>query len=221
MNTIKKNHFARMQKITAITLCVVFFMVSGCGKQKNEFSDNEEFFYYYFGEKIFLKQVKDKIYLNLSPYISEEQYQELIRKDASLRQIQSFPVWRGGDPYFFAALETKDGNQIPLTIIDSFNKREEVVSVEYMYLYNGHLQGLTNKFVIKLKETTTYAQLHELAEQYHCTIGEENLYVKNQFPLYVCKNSNLNAMLTANLFQESGLFEFAAPSFALSSIPCI
>lgn len=51
-----------------------------------------------------------------------------------------------------------------------------------------------------------------MAKKYGCTIDKENEFVKNQFKLYVQKTFGLNALQTANLFYETGLFEFSEPN---------
>ena len=75
--------------------------------------------------------------------------------------------------------------------------------------------ALTDEFVVLLKGITSYAQLLELAKQNNSRVGDENQFVKNQFKLYVCKTSKLNAMQMANLFWETELFEFSEPNLIL------
>ena len=180
--------------------------------------EEEVFFYYCFDEKIFLKQRKDLIYIKFPQDVDTEHLRTLINSDASL--LPTSYVYLDKSPLRYAVLESKDGKQIPVATIDSFKKREEVVSVSYMYYIQGgwQLLAVTDDFSVKLKETTTYEQLNKLAEQYHCTIGEENRYVKNQFMMYVPKTSRLDAMQIANLFQETGLFEFAAPNMIVFNL---
>jgi len=197
-------------KHAAIVLVLAGSFAS-CGK-KVESEESETFYYYHFDEKIFLKQVNDKICFRFTLDACEEYLLALISSDASLRTIPSF-FFLDREPRL-AALESKNGRQISLATVESFKKREKIVSVEYMYLNDYKaLVGLNDRITVKLKETISYEQLQEMAEQNHCTIGEENLYVKNQFTLYVCKTSNSNAMQTANMFYETGLFEWSSPIF--------
>ena len=100
---------------------------------------------------------------------------------------------------YYVILEAKEGKQISLTAIESFKVRTEIVTASYLYQYNETLQGLTNRFVVKLKETTSYEQLQKLAEQNHCILGEENGYVKNQFMIHVSKISQLDAIMHQQL----------------------
>ena len=231
MNRVIKNPFERVQKGAVVMLCIVymmFFIASGCGKS-NSASGREENgenpFYYYEGKKIPLKQIKDKIFIqfaNPADYarapidweqweIDWEQWSALIKSDATLQIYNSESSGSG------AILEAKDGNPIQLTTIEYFKVSPVVASVSYV-LENEHtgvLQGLTNEFMVKLKETTSYLQLAQLVEQNHCIIEREDNSVNNLFYLAVPKTSELNAMQTSNLFCETNLFEDIQPIFVL------
>ena len=174
----------------------------------------KEHYYYSFDEKIFLEQVKDKIFFKFAPNVNKEQVLALICSDVSLQIIPSFAVIEEEYVTKIAALESKDGSYIPLTTIEAFKAREEVISAEYIYAsYSGGILGLNDRIAVRLKETTFYKQLQELAEQYHCTIEERSLFIENRFNLYLSKTSKLDAIQTANLFYETGLFVYAHPTF--------
>jgi len=218
MKNLIKNPFAdsNLQKVAVTILCIMFLAgnFSSCAKNgETEGTEEDEiFFYYYFGEKIFLQQIKDKIYLKFTQEAQEEQLRSIVNSDASL-QPTSY-IYLGEGTFRFAVLESKDGLQIPLSAIESFKTKTEVVSVTYLYQYNKFI-GLTDEFVVKLKETTSYEQLQKLAEKNDCIVGAEDSYVKNQFMMYVSKNSKSDAMKLSNLFYETGLFEFAEPNLVV------
>ena len=173
--------------------------------------------YYYYGyedKKIFLEKVTDKISLRFTNDVDKEQILALINEYSFLKLMNGALSYEGFIRY--AALESKDGNQIPADVIESFKANPKIASVTYMYLFDGtSVQAIMDEFVVKLKASTSYAQLRELAKQNNCKIGEENKFVKNQFTLYVSKTSKLNAMQMANLFYEAKLFEFSEPNFML------
>jgi len=145
-----------------------------------------ENFYYYKGEKIYLQQRTDKIHVKFAPNANRNQIRSQI----------------GNDSLSSAAIKL-------------YKENPEVVSANFMLEYNGVLQGLTDEFVVKLKETTSYRQLEELALKNYCIIGEENEFVKNQFMMHVPKISHLNAMQMSNLFYETELFDYSAPNFVV------
>ena len=166
-----------------------------------------------------IKQLKDKIfilqealYVDSGSYnIAREQFLVLINSDTTLQLLPN--IWIG-----WVVLETKDGSPIPLATVEYFKASPLVASVSHPLEveYNGVVQGLTNKFVAKLKKTTSYVQLQQLAAENRCTIGrEEDYHVKNQFFVTVPKTSELNAMQMSDLFYETGLFESVQPTFVI------
>ena len=181
------------------------------------------FFYYYHDIKMYLLQVADKILLKFSPDTNKEQILDILESNSSLQPISGTNYEDLPENYAFhvVALETKNGKPMPSSIIESFNVRAEVVSVSYLYKSssvqeeNGisELLGLTDEIIVKLKGTTSYEQLQELAEQNNCTVGAENQFVKNQFMVYVSKTSKLNVLQTSNLFHETGIFKYSEPNF--------
>ena len=176
---------------------------------------DKDSFYYYEKEKIFLKQLRDKIFLKFKSETDKEKIQTIINCSDLLQLIDGAYCDEGS--WRFAALETKDGKHIPMEIMKYFNESKDVVSVIYLFLEknSGFSLGLMDELVVKFNATTSYEQLKGLAEKYNCIIGNEDVFVRNQFMLYVTKTSELDAMQTANLFYETGLFEFAEPNMAV------
>ena len=173
-----------------------------------------EDFYYVYDEKIYLQQRSDKIFLKLAPDVNMEQAQAIIYGDASLRLAFLYRYQHSGWEGCFldlkeegGVLETKDGRRIPSSTLESLRAREEVVYATYMH--GTSLSTFTNEFVLMLKPITSYSQLEELAKKHDCLISGENLLQKTVFSLYVSSKSS--AMQMANLFYETGLFEYSAP----------
>jgi len=194
-----------INKITAIFLILI------AGFSCNDNSESQ-IFYYSSGEKVYLTQITDKIFLKFTPDADKEQILGIIGSDPSLKSM--FDINSDENAALRTiVLETKNGKPIPPTTVEFFKSKTEVVSVSYLYQYNGQLEGLTDEFVVKLKDSTSYKQLQELADKNKCKIGDENQFTKNQFMLYVSKMSILNALQTSNLFYKTGLFEYAEPNF--------
>ena len=189
-----------------ITILYALFSFSLIAQQTSEK------FYYYQGKKISLQQRTDKMYLKFEPNANKEQIRAIISSDTSL-QASDVNL----DDHFsnFIILKAKKGKQISSTTMKSFKKRAEIVSATPLLQYNNASQGLTDEFVVKLKETTSYEQLEELAKQNNCKVEKENQFVKNQFMISVSKSSDLDALQMSNLFFETGLFEFSEPNFVI------
>ena len=225
MNKTRINPFTNIKKVTVAILCItgyLFLSMPGCTKQLLEDihqdkpiaetrSSSDGLFYYYFDKKMAIDQTEDKIFVKFTSDSDKEKIQALINS-SSLRIIND-TYWDEGI-FRFAALKTMDGKHVPLETIEFFKKSPEVVSVEYLIgNNNGSLTGLTDLFMINLKEATSYAQLQEFAEQNNCTVGKEFEFMENHFRIYVSKSSELGVIQTANLFHESGLFEYSCPDF--------
>ncbi|MDR2146996.1 MAG: hypothetical protein LBE91_11105 [Tannerella sp.] len=183
------------------------------------------FYYYFYDVKLYLQQVTDKMLLKFTQDANKEQILAILNSNSSLQPMAGANYEEFPENYVLrvAALETKDGKPIPSTIIESFKARAEVISVSYLYKPSNSqreqdLTGFTDEITVKLKATTTYEQLQELAAQNNCTIGAENQYTKNQYMVYVSKTSRLDALQTSNLFQETRLFQYSEPNFYMFGI---
>ncbi|MCL2502653.1 MAG: hypothetical protein FWE99_05920 [Bacteroidales bacterium] len=192
-------------------------MYSFC--EESLFDENP--FYYYLDKKFFLTQRTDRIHLQFASGVDYAQLKTLIAASAVPFEFSGllFEESLHGvrlEGFLRYAMLAKSENQIPASAVTFFKRSPKVVSVGYMYLKGGPggiWYGLTNEFVVQLKKDTSYGQLERLAEQNGCIIGDDDLFMENLFVLYVSKTSKLNAMQTANLFYETGLFECSRPNF--------
>ena len=207
MDNVFKNPFADRLKVIVATLCMVCMLFSGaCQSDMDNNGDNP--FYYNEGEEI-----QNILFLQLAPTDWEqwnpfwEQWNSLINSDATLQIYNANGDW--------AFLKTKDEKPITPATIEYFKASPLVVTVSYAVESYGFLQGARNEFVAQLKETTSYAQLEQLAEQNHCTIGRKDDYVKDGFFVAIPKTSELNAMQMSDLFYKTDLFESVQPCFVM------
>ena len=178
--------------------------------------EEEDVFYYYGYEnkKIFLREIKDRIFVKFAPDATREQFQAVANnKIAPLsKKLNGEVRFVKGSSLNTMILESKEMSP---AVLDSLKTKNGIASATYLLEQNGSFSAITDEFIVKLKETTSYEQLQELAEKYNCRLGDENEFVKNQFKLYVSKTAELNAMQMANRFYETGLFEFSEPNFAI------
>jgi len=107
----------------------------------------------------------------------------------------------------FVTLESKNG-YISWSALEAFKVMPEVASVDYLY---GFFSVLYPQFGVKLKPTTTYEQLQELAKQNNCIVLD-NPFVEFGYTILIPKTSRLNAIQMSCLFFETGLFEYCEPS---------
>jgi hypothetical protein len=116
----------------------------------------------------------------------------------------------------FVVLWSKSGADIHPSVLDKLKASDMIVSATFLLQYNDNaLSGLIDEFIVKMKVSTSYDRLQQLALQNNCIIIEENQFVEHQYLLSVSKTSEFNSLQMANLFYETGLFEFAEPNFII------
>ena len=235
MNKKIKISFARRKSIVArlYIAFMLFFMASGCGMYihddengfdplhpNSSYGDVSMPFYYYWDEKFFLRTVTDHIAVVFDKDADTEQLHAIIRSSS----LQPTDVrLEENISHRYAILKARNRNVIP-PAVEYFKERDEVVSISYLYRgYDSHpaRPALNGYFFVELKETTPFELLEELAEQNNCMImGKLSLWSdSDEFSLFVPKTSKLNAMQMANLFYETGLFEYACPNFMFALTP--
>jgi len=175
--------------------------------------DNENY-YYYSDKKIYLHEAKDKILLKFTKNTTIEQMENIINKDIFLQPMHDEYVYIFND-FRIVVLESKDGNPVPASSIVYFKTKQETVAVTYILGKDGYFSGIMDDFAIKLKSTTSYEQLQELAAENNCIVGEHFPYGPNTYMMHVLKVSHLNAILMSSLFYETGLFNSSSPNMII------
>lgn len=113
------------------------------------------------------------------------------------------------------------------TIQGDYNKVSSVLSdafywTPYYKMENGNEIGITNLFYVKLKSETNLSMLKELAKENAVEVIGADEFLQGCYYLACTNLSKGNALEMANLFYESGLFEFASPSLSgAGSVDCI
>ena len=179
-------------------------------------------FFYYFAEKVFYQQNTERILLKAEQNFPWGQINSLLNDPAIMVSVAH---WTERTP--FILLIDKDNKPIPLATFEFFKAMSGILSVSYVYqyVYNHELRGpylviegaQTDEFAVKLKGTTSLAQLQELAQRNNCTVGEKDPFVENQYNLYLSKTSELDVIQMSKLFYKTRLFEFSSPNFHIIS----
>jgi hypothetical protein len=192
------------------TVSVLFF-------QMQPMQAEDDLFYYYGDEKIFIKERSDKIFLWFdSTETNREKIEDLKNEVESFGLIIDVPAPPDVDYWLCALIETINGDNVPPTLYESCKANVMVLSATYVLEYeNEVLQGLTGEFTVKLKSPSFYGQLEELALQNNCVIVKDNWPLEDHYMLSISKTSEFNSLQTANLFYETGLFEYASPDFVV------
>lgn len=103
-----------------------------------------------------------------------------------------------------------------LNILSSLNEMNEVVYANPFLVYqDGTLQGIQDRFTVKLKSPSGLAKLQVLAKDNGCEIDSKYEHDPLVYFIRVNKNSTGNALEMANKFASTNQFEYAEPDFLL------
>ena len=195
-------------------LSIIFALLLFCVTLHSQQSKD---YYYYQGKKVFLTEKSDKIFINLWKNADTESLFSLMQADKYLK----LNGLNKNTLNTYLILEVKEGKFSSETL-DQYRNNPAVKSAQFMLEYEHNiLIGLLNEFTVKLKSATSFAQLQNLISKYvGCVIEREERFVKNQYVLSVNRLSEFNALQLANLFYETGLFEFSKPNFAVINTLC-
>jgi subtilisin family serine protease len=172
-------------------------------------------FYYYGKEKFFLEERTDKIFLKLDLAVTNKENLKGLTNNIKSFELAT-DINEDSDIISpFVIIETKNKEDVPLTLYENYKANTMVISATTLLQYNEVLQGLTDEFVVQLKSSSSYEQLKKLALQNNCVIKNDKWIGVDQYMLSVSKISKLNSLQMANLFYETGLFEFAEPDFVV------
>jgi len=133
-----------MKKAVFISILCAVFSISLYAQQNNEN------YYYHQGEKIFLQQSTNKVFLKFAQNANKEQVRSLIDSNSSL-QLASSNTNMDDNYLDFVILEAKNEDDVlSSTITESFKSNQAIVSATLLFLYDDFLQGLTDEFAIKM-----------------------------------------------------------------------
>ncbi len=213
-----------MNKIKLLFCAAVLF--TGCAL--SDFSDYEnhdllslnqemsltskQVYYYYSGEKLFLTQRKDLLYIQFDDVYAKKRITTELNKD------YSFQNW---SPYGKSISEDSDFSVIQLNSeLLSDAKLEKIKALDgvahlsnvTIYEEENKISAVTNKFFAKLKKETSYAKLLELTDKLSCEVKpwrEDDRIYSISLP----KSVSHKTIEYSSMFYETGLFEYCSPSF--------
>lgn len=151
------------------------------------------YYYYYEGEKQFLELNADYALVGKSNPMARTVQTEVEKVD--LKEVSA--------PDYSAKI--------------NLLKDEEGVNyvAPFFKSQNGGTFGISNYFIVQLKKAEDEAILNSYAKSKGARIVEKSEYLPLCYVLS-CENASLNGLECANMFHESGLFEYAEPDFVYS-----
>lgn len=175
---------------------------------------SQSHYYYYQGNKIQIELDTEKLFLKFS---------EDATKAEKLRVISTISLSKSVDTstiqtlHNFAIISMSGSRSITSVIntISSLNSNNSIMIAApfFTYLPDSTSQGITEQFIVKLKNSSDLFELEQIATETNTTIYKQNEFMPDVYTLIADKNSQGNALEMANLFYESGKFEFCQPNF--------
>jgi hypothetical protein len=194
-----------MKKIALILLAIL--LVSKAFSQNNS---EKEKYYFYQGEKVYLEEDNTKILIKLSKKTNKSEVHNL------LQNITNYKI-QNSEKDFGEYLILETNKQLTLNeklkSLTDYKNHTNIIYACFMLKYGNISQGYSNEFVVKLLPSTSRLQLDELCEKHKIITLKENQFDRNIFTIIISKNSSQNVIDLANIFHETGLFDYSEPNF--------
>jgi PKD repeat protein len=177
-------------------------------------SDAQEFFYYYDNNKIPLELSKNLIVVKFTEGTTHAQKKQLISSYDLMKPLADEMILPAPD-VSLQEIKQDVSNDEFMNLLEQLERNETVEYVNPFYLYaaDSTLQGITNQFVVKLNNSSDLVMLKKLCDETKTKIISKDAYTEGIYFIGVTKLSTGNALELANLFYESGYFEFSEPDF--------
>jgi hypothetical protein len=158
---------------------------------------------------------KSKIVVKFETGFSFTQQAQWVKKYELLKPLQRDQVLPSPK---VSLLELKNGltDAQVRALLEQLNQDAKVIYANpFLQYQDGTLQGITEKFFVKLKNANDIQRLREDANKYGFLIVESNRYDPLFFYLETTKQSKGNALAIANALYESGRYVTSEPDYLL------
>lgn len=195
-----------------------------CGQSNN----SNEYFYYYKGEQTNLSIDSSRLFVvtyGMLELPSRNSFSDIIINDYGISHAHKAVRMKSNEellaqtrlsPIYMGSVGLIDDiNEVKYKkVVDSLNAITNVLQVLPSFILGGQRVDVTNNFYVKLQSHEDLHLLEGLADNYGISIIGNNEYMPLWYTLSCTRTSELNSIEAANLFYESGLFEFSEPEFS-------
>jgi hypothetical protein len=183
-----------------------------------EIKTNEDYYYWYFDNKIYLDVVlptRKLLTVRGTPEDSLRVRKLLNKKGISIIELErhaygniNFYGTPPDDVYIFAIR----GNPLP----DSIDDEGILLEMPFFITKGGNLIyafSVFTEFYVHLNKPEDIGILEKMAKENGLAIAGNSVFVPLDYCLICTKESKGNTLQMANLFQETGLFAYTSPNF--------
>lgn len=203
---IKLSYMKIMRRLL-IPILLVALIITSCEKEDLN-NDCKKRFYYYGSEKINLIEIPNMASISFYETLSEEIINEILEP---YPEIEILVIPSNGR---HAILSIDSKNCIQTDNLFATIKNDIRISNcnKFFISDTGATFGITDVFVCQLKSSTTQNQLMNLItdNKLEIIMGDTS---NSHYILRADKNASSDALDMANIFYESGYFEYAEPDF--------
>lgn len=206
-----------------VTVMLLFSAITGYAQPAGDY------FYYYKGQKFYLQTDTRNIGISIEGNYSPEYIKSLfyssgdvlspVQEDftrSTVNSIDAQSVSRKGTKTWYIELSAvgKRNNTDYKNLLQNYRSLPVVSMASPCFISaEGQKMGLSNNFYVKLKKEKDVDELYRVAQEMNVEVLGHNEYMPLWFTLSCNKFTKQNALLTANIFHETGLFDVAEPAF--------
>lgn len=191
----------------------LIFLLALLSASPDIFADNNQYYYWYKGEKQPLILKENKTLLLLGQQLDAQSLSDLfnVNKDKISLKTRRVDVGESHIPgsqksrnIYWAVFESR------LETVN-LSRPEVVYYAPFFEGENGKEMGLSHIFYVKLNQKQEKEELERLAAEHNVKILHNNKYRQLWYTLACDRNSTGDALEMANLFYESGIFSASEP----------
>jgi len=180
-------------------------------------------YYYFQGEKFFLQERTDMVFLKFKTGITQNSAFDILSKypqfDLNLSQINT-------DDDNFIRLKNNFTESEYIEFINRLKLDESFDNVSYAYSPYGRNDektffGLNNNLILQFKPSYSLQQIEDINRNFGVQIIQKiDVTGGETFLAKVTGNSQMNAMETANRYYENGYVNYSEPSLYFTNARC-
>lgn len=203
-----------MKKALLFVIVLQSFTITLLAQTNQKSPSSEAVFYYYKGEKIYFNVTYKKIVVGFAAGHSINEIKNLVATKSKMF----------ADSVKFTAIKNQCQIKLDKIADEGIGKSiAQTLSANKIVLYaracivgiNGKLSSYGNDFVVKLKTGTSIIQLNALISKYNCSMQRAYMFDDRTFILGAGVANSYDGLKMADIFYESGLFEYAEPDLEM------
>ncbi|MBN8566005.1 MAG: S8 family serine peptidase, partial [Flavobacteriales bacterium] len=204
-----------MKKQILLLLAFLFWVIGYAQAPEKKSDLVENYFSYSPDGKQYFTLSEDQIIIKFLPGVSFEQQAKILRSEVLLQPLTKDMLMPSPAVTIAQLNGNVEAEQLK-AVLKRLTQHEMIAYANPFLLYkDGTKQGITDRFIVKLKMEADIALLNEMVRQNGLYIREQYKYDRKVYIVEVPKSTGFNGLEVANIFYESGKFSSAEPDFLL------